>query len=217
MDYTPGVMEMDLREINPKRPDVLTFTICKQLALYLTMPSPLQMACDTPEHYEKYADAFQFIKDVAVDWEQSKYLFAEPGDYIVVARQPRKSTLELAAKGVAALKDGKKDYVNGASRFCLTDVNGKPDATKDIWFVGGITDENPRSFDIPFDYLKPGAKYEATIYADASDADGVNVSAKTGSASCARYTITKQVVDAGTVLTLRMAPSGGFAISLKEI
>ena len=217
MDYTPGVMEMDLREINPKRPDVLTFTICKQLALYLTMPSPLQMACDTPEHYEKYADAFQFIKDVAVDWEQSKYLFAEPGDYIVVARQPRKSTLELAAKGVAALKDGKKDYVNGASRFCLTDVNGKPDATKDIWFVGGITDENPRSFDIPFDYLKPGAKYEATIYADAPDADGVNVSAKTGSASCARYTITKQVVDAGTVLTLRMAPSGGFAISLKEI
>ena len=217
MDYTPGVMEMDLREINPKRPDVLTFTICKQLALYLTMPSPLQMACDTPEHYEKYADAFQFIKDVAVDWEQSKYLFAEPGDYIVVARQPRKSTLELASKGVAALKDGKKDYVNGASRFCLTDVNGKPDASKDIWFVGGITDENPRSFDIPFDYLKPGAKYEATIYADAPDADGVNVSAKTGSASCARYTITKQVVDAGTVLTLRMAPSGGFAISLKEI
>ena len=217
MDYTPGVMEMDLREINPNRPDVLTFTICKQLALYLTMPSPLQMACDTPEHYEKYADAFQFIKDVAVDWEQSKYLFAEPGDYIVVARQPRKSTLELASKGVAALKDGKKDYVNGASRFCLTDVNGKPDATKDIWFVGGITDENPRSFDIPFDYLKPGAKYEATIYADAPDADGVNVSAKTGSASCARYTITKQVVDAGTVLTLRMAPSGGFAISLKEI
>ncbi len=217
MDYTPGVMEMDLREINPNRPDVLTFTICKQLALYLTMPSPLQMACDTPEHYEKYADAFQFIKDVAVDWEQSKYLFAEPGDYIVVARQPRKSTLELASKGVAALKDGKKDYVNGASRFCLTDENGKPDATKDIWFVGGITDENPRSFDIPFDYLKPGAKYEATIYADAPDADGVNVSAKTGSASCARYTITKQVVDAGTVLTLRMAPSGGFAISLKEI
>ena len=217
MDYTPGVMEMDLRKINPNRPDVLTFTICKQLGLYLTMPSPLQMACDLPEHYEKYADAFQFIKDVAVDWEQSKYLYAEPGDYIIVARQPRKSTMELAAKGVAALKDGKKDYVNGASRFCLTDVNGKPDASKDIWFVGGITDEESRSFDVALDFLKPGSKYEATIYADAPDADGVNVSVKTGSAPCARYTISKQTVDASTVLNMRMAPSGGFAISLKEI
>ena len=217
MDYTPGVLEMDLHLMTPKRQDVLYFTVCKQLALYLTMPSPLQMACDLPEHYENYKDAFQFIKDVAVDWEQSKYLYAEPGDYIVVARQARKSTLELAAKGVAALADGKKDYVNGASRFCLTDVNGKPDATKDIWFVGGITDEESRSFDITFEYLKPGAKYEATIYADAPDADGVNVSQETGSAPCARYIISKQVVDASTVLPITMAPSGGFAISLKEI
>jgi len=217
MDYTPGVLEMDLHLMTPKRQDVLYFTVCKQLALYLTMPSPLQMACDLPEHYENYKDAFQFIKDVAVDWEQSKYLYAEPGDYIVVARQARKSTLELAAKGVAALADGKKDYVNGASRFCLTDINGKPDATKDIWFVGGITDEESRSFDITFEYLKLGARYEATIYADAPDADGVNVSQETGSAPCARYTITKQTIDASTVLPIRMAPSGGFAISLKEI
>ena len=217
MDYTPGALEMDLRYINPKRSDVLHFTVCKQLGLYLTMPSPLQMACDLPENYERYADAFQFIKDVAVDWEQSKYLYAEPGDYIVVARQPRKSTMELAAKGVAALKDGKKDYVNGASRFCLTDVNGRPDATKDIWFVGGITDEQSRSFDIAFDFLKPGARYEATFYVDAPDADGVNVSKETGSAPCARYNIYKQTVEASTVVNLTMAPSGGFAISLKEI
>ena len=217
MDYTPGALEMNLKLITPKRNDVLKFTVCKQLGLYLTMPSPFQMACDLPENYERYADAFQFIKDVAVDWEQSKYLYAEPGDYIVVARQPRKSTMELASKGVAALADGKKDYVNGASRFCLTDVNGKPDATKDVWFVGGITDENSRTFDITFEYLKPGAKYEATIYADAPDADGVNVSQETGSAPCARYNITKQVVDASTVLNIRMAPSGGFAISLKEL
>lgn len=217
MDYTPGALEMNLKLITPKRNDVLKFTVCKQLGLYLTMPSPLQMACDLPENYERYSDAFQFIKDVAVDWEQSKYLYAEPGDYIVVARQPRKSTMELAAKGVAALADGKKDYVNGASRFCLTDVNGNPDSTKDIWFVGGITDENSRTFDITFEYLKPGAKYEATIYADAPAADGVNVSQETGSAPCARYNITRQVVDASTVLTIRMAPSGGFAISLKEI
>ena len=107
--------------------------------------------------------------------------------------------------------------MNGASRFCLTDVNGNPDSTKDIWFVGGITDEESRTFDITFEYLKPGAKYEATIYADAPDADGVNVSTETGSAPCARYNITRQVVDASTVLTIRMAPSGGFAISLKEL
>ena len=125
--------------------------------------------------------------------------------------------MELAAKGVAALKDGKKDYVNGASRFCLTDVNGKPDRSKDVWFVGGITDEESRSFDVALDFLKPGSRYEATIYADAPDADGVNVSQETGSAPCARYTITKQTVDASTVLKMTMAPSGGFAISLKEI
>lgn len=217
MDYTPGALEMNLKLINPTREDVIQFTVCKQLGLYLTMPSPFQMACDLPENYERYADAFQFIKDVAVDWEQSKYLYAEPGDYIVVARQPRKSTMELAAKGVAALADGKKDYVNGASRFCLTDVNGRPDASKDVWFVGGITDENSRSFDVAFDFLKPGAKYEATFYVDAPDADGVNVSQKTGSAPCARYNIYKQTVDASTVVKLTMAPSGGFAISIKEI
>ena len=118
---------------------------------------------------------------------------------------------------MAALADGKKDYVNGASRFCLTDVNGKPDASKDVWFVGGITDEESRTFDVALDFLKPGSQYEATIYADGPDADGVNVSQATGSAPCARYTITKQTVDASTVLNLRMAPSGGFAISIKEI
>mgnify|MGYP002948268515 FL=1 len=64
-------------------------TICKQLALYVTMYSPLQMAADVPEHYEEHMDAFQFIKDVAVDWEQSRYLLAEPGDYIVIARQAK--------------------------------------------------------------------------------------------------------------------------------
>ena len=107
--------------------------------------------------------------------------------------------------------------MNGTSRFCLTDVNGKPDRSKDVWFVGGITDEESRSFDVALDFLKPGSRYEATIYADAPDADGVNVSQETGSAPCARYTITKQTVDASTVLKMTMAPSGGFAISLKEI
>ena len=89
MDYTPGIFEMDMSKMNPKDHQRVFSTICKQLALYVTMYSPLQMAADVPEHYEEHMDAFQFIKDVAVDWEQSRYLLAEPGDYIVIARQAK--------------------------------------------------------------------------------------------------------------------------------
>lgn len=91
MDYTPGVFVMDMKENCPTNKSHVNATICNQLALYLTMYSPLQMAADFPEHYMKYADAFQFIKDVAVDWRKSKYLFAEPGDYLIVARQAKDS------------------------------------------------------------------------------------------------------------------------------
>ena len=89
MDYTPGIFEMDISKINPKNKSHANCTLANQLALYLTMYSPLQMAADFPEHYERYADAFQFIKDVAVDWQDSKYLEAEPGDYITVARKAK--------------------------------------------------------------------------------------------------------------------------------
>ena len=89
MDYTPGIFEMDMSRMNPEDHQRVFSTICKQLALYVTMYSPLQMAADIPEHYEEHMDAFQFIKDVAVDWEQSRYLLAEPGDYIVIARQAK--------------------------------------------------------------------------------------------------------------------------------
>ena len=91
MDYTPGIFVMDMKENCPTNDSHVNATICNQLALYLTMYSPLQMAADFPEHYMRYADAFQFIKDVAVDWKRSKYLFAEPGDYLVVARQAKKT------------------------------------------------------------------------------------------------------------------------------
>lgn len=90
MDFTPGIFEMDLSKFCSNTSKV-NATIANQLALYLTMYSPLQMAADFPEHYEQFADAFQFIKDVAVDWQKSKYLLAEPGDYIVVARKAKKS------------------------------------------------------------------------------------------------------------------------------
>lgn len=89
MDYTPGIFEMDISKLNPSNNSHVNSTLANQLALYLTMYSPLQMAADLPENYNKFPDAFQFIKDVAVDWQDSKYLEAEPGVYITVARKAK--------------------------------------------------------------------------------------------------------------------------------
>ncbi|MBW4359092.1 glycoside hydrolase family 97 protein [Flavobacterium taihuense] len=89
MDYTPGIFEMDLSKFSPNNKSHVNSTIANQLALYVTLYSPLQMAADFPEHYNKFPDAFQFIKDVAVDWSESNYLEAEPGQYITVARKAK--------------------------------------------------------------------------------------------------------------------------------
>ncbi|RZJ74067.1 MAG: glycoside hydrolase family 97 protein [Flavobacterium sp.] len=89
MDYTPGIFEMDISKINPSNNSHVNSTLANQLALYLTMYSPLQMAADLPENYNRFPDAFQFIKDVAVDWDDSKYIEAEPGEYITVARKAK--------------------------------------------------------------------------------------------------------------------------------
>lgn len=89
MDYTPGIFEMDMKTVNPDGNGHVNSTIARQLALYVTMYSPLQMAADVPEVYERYMDAFQFIKDVAVDWDESRYIEAEPGQYIVAARKAK--------------------------------------------------------------------------------------------------------------------------------
>jgi len=91
MDYTPGIFEVKMSFYDKSKKEQVHTTLAKQLALYVTMYSPLQMAADLPENYEKYPDAFQFIKDVAVDWQDSKYLEAEPGDYLTVARKDKKS------------------------------------------------------------------------------------------------------------------------------
>jgi hypothetical protein len=206
-------------------------TICNQLGLYVTFYSPLQMAADFPEHYEPYMDAFQFIKDVAVDWDTSIYLAAEPGDYIVTARHPKLSTLNKAAEGVGTLSDGKKGVISNATRFVydipeqtqtLTPHTSLP-TPHDVWYVGGITDENAREVKVKLDFLKPGVKYEATIYADAKDANGIpddssllppHASLKYNPQA---YTITKKTVTSKTVLKLKMAPCGGFAISLRSL
>ena len=230
MDYTPGIFETDMEKNAPWNKDLMRHTICNQLGLYVTFYSPLQMAADFPEHYKPHMDAFQFIKDVAVDWDTSIYLMAEPGDYIVTARHPKTSTLNLAAEGVGTLADGKKGVISNAARF----VYGIPDtlsafrfplsAPLDTWYVGGVTDEEAREVEVRLDFLKPGVKYEATIYADAKDASGyvsdVHIgweAARAEGYNPKAYTITKKKVTSKSKLKLRMAPCGGFAVSIREI
>jgi len=89
MDYTPGIFEMDIAKINPENHSHANVTLANQLGLYVTMYSPLQMAADLPENYERFADAFQFIKDVAIDWDETRVLEAEPGQYITYARKAK--------------------------------------------------------------------------------------------------------------------------------
>ncbi len=170
MDYTPGLFVMDMSEMNPDNKSHANVTLANQLGLYVTMYSPLQMAADLPENYSKFMDAFQFIKDVAVDWDKSLYLEAEPARYITAARK---------AKG------------------------------KDEWFVGNTTGIAPHDSEIKLDFLDPGVKYEAVIYADAKEADY-----KTNPQA---YTITRKKVDSKSRLKIHTVPGGGFAISLKPI
>ena len=170
MDFTPGIFVMDLASATGGRnTSWVNATIANQLGLYVTMYSPLQMAADYPEHYEQFMDAFQFIKDVEVDWRRSEYLLAEPGDYIVTARQGKKS--------------------------------GR-------WFMGGVNDENARTLSVPLSFLENGKTYEATIYADASDAHYRN--------NPQSYTITGRTVTSSDSLEIFMAPGGGFAVSFAE-
>ena len=170
MDYTPGIFEMRVSKANPDNHSFVHSTLARQLALYVTMYSPLQMAADMIENYEPYMDAFQFIKDVAVDWEDSRYLEAEPGDYITVARK---------AKGT------------------------------NNWFIGCTADENGHRSNLTFEYLEPGKKYIATVYADAKDAHYEH--------NPQAYTIRKGILTNKSKLTLAAAPGGGYAISVIEV
>ncbi|EJL73300.1 glycoside hydrolase family 97 catalytic domain-containing protein, partial [Chryseobacterium populi] len=168
MDYTPGIFEGDLSVYGNNKTKLST-TLTKQLALYITMYSPLQMAADLIENYKKYPDAFQFIKDVAVDWDASYILEAEPGDYITIARKAK---------------------------------------NKNEWFVGSITDENPREATVNLSFL-PKGKFEAIIYRDGKNASW-NHNPKS-------YEISRQQVNSGNKLKIKAAPGGGFAISIKAL
>ena len=217
MDYTPGIFEPDMGKIVPWG-GKMQHTICNQLGLYVTFYSPLQMAADFPEHYEPYMDAFQFIKDVAVDWDTSIYLYAEPGDYIVTARKPKVSSLNKAAEGVGELPDGKKGVISNAARYVyaipdtLSTFHFPLSAPHEVWYLGGITDETPREFSVKLDFLTPGKTYDAIIYADGKDASGLPGDGYNPYS----YTITTKKVTSKTTLKLKMAPCGGFAVSIRE-
>ena len=214
MDYTPGIFEVDMSKNNPNDHQFMHHTIANQLGLYVTFYSPLQMAADLPEHYARFMDAFQFIKDVAVDWEKSIYIDAEPGSHIITARHPKLATLNASAQSTATLADAKKDMVTNAAKFvyALPDNATAKDLAKakahDVWYVGGIS-KDAREVSFALDFLKPGVKYEATLYRDGDDADY-----ETAPYS---YKIEKSTVSYADSITVKIARSGGFALSVREI
>jgi hypothetical protein len=169
MDYTPGIFRIKVNQFDSTKKEQVHTTLAKQLALYITMYSPLQMAADLPENYEKHMDAFQFIKDVAVDWDDTRVLDAEPGDFIIQARKAK---------------------------------------NKSEWFLGAITDEQPRNFTTSLAFLDAGKKYKATVYRDADNADWKS--------NPQAYVIENFIVDNKSSLLLKLAPGGGTAVSFRE-
>lgn len=173
MDFTPGIFDLLIKRPTgvPRKPTDSRprTTLAKQLALYIVLWSPVQMAADLIENYDNQP-AFQFIRDVAVDWEQSKVLEGKIGDYVIVARQQRNS----------------------------------PD-----WFIGAITDEEARTFDVPLSFLPAGKSYVAEVYADGPGANWET--------NPLPVTISKRTVTSTSRLTVKMAAGGGQAIRLHAV
>ncbi|HEX2076814.1 MAG TPA: glycoside hydrolase family 97 protein [Longimicrobium sp.] len=171
MDFTPGIFDILIQRPTgtPRRPEEARprTTLAKQLALYVVLYSPLQMAADLPENYEGQP-AFQFIRDVAVDWDTTIVVDGEIGDHVIVARK---------TKG------------------------------KDEWFLGAITDEEARAFDVPLGFLPAGRRYVAEIYADGPGADWRD--------NPLPVAIRQQPVDASTTLRIEMVPGGGQAVRIR--
>ncbi|MFC2138392.1 glycoside hydrolase family 97 catalytic domain-containing protein, partial [Bacteroidota bacterium] len=165
-DYTPGVLDINIKYREGAK---VPTTLVKQLALYVTIYSPLHMACDLPENYEGQP-AFKFIEDVPVDWEETKVLNAKIGDYITTVRKDRNSS---------------------------------------DWYLGSITDEEAREFIIKLDFLDPGLKYEAQIYADGADADW--------NTNPTSIDIQTMEVTSASEYTIKLAAGGGQAIRFKAL
>lgn len=166
MDYTPGIFEIKMSHYDAAKTEQIHTTLAKQLALYVTIYSPLQMAADLPENYERYPDAFQFIKEVEADWDKTEIIEAEPGDFVTIARK---------TKG------------------------------KESWFLGAITDENPRKTEISLSFLTSGKKYKATIYEDGKNAHWEK--------NPKAYSIKTIEVTSKSNLKLNLAAGGGTAVS----
>jgi alpha-glucosidase len=160
MDFTPGVLS--LTGAGGSR---ILSTIAKQLALYVVLYSPIQMAADLPENYARFPKPFQFIKDVPTDWYETRVLNGEVGDYVTMARKDRNS---------------------------------------EDWYLGAITDEQPRTLDVKLDFLDAGRRYRATIYRDGADAGFAG--------NPASIEIETREVGAADALALKLAPGGGQAI-----
>ena len=161
MDFTPGVFSLAGRGGQP-----IQSTLAKQLALYVVLYSPIQMAADLPEHYAAHADALRFIEDVPVDWDDTRVPNGEVGDYATVVRKDRAS---------------------------------------DDWYLGSVTDENPRALEVKLDFLEPGRSYEAQVYRDGDGADYRD-------ARKFRFARETRQVTSKDTLTLALAPGGGQAI-----
>jgi alpha-glucosidase len=172
MDFTPGIFDILIERGTgrPRRPEEsrIRTTLAKQLALYITIYSPLQMAADLPENYERQP-AFQFVRDVAVDWDTTRVLNGRIGDYVVVARKAR---------------------------------------GKDEWFIGAITDEERRTFEVPLSFLPAGRNYVAEIYADGPNAHWLT--------NPLPVAISRRAVTSASRLTLNLAPGGGQAIRIRR-
>jgi hypothetical protein len=168
IDYTPGVFEVRMSAYDPNKKEVVHTTVAKQLALYVTLYSPLQMAADLPENYEKRLDVFQFIRDVPVDWDDTRVLTASIGDHLTIARRQK----------------------------------GQPH-----WFLGSITDENPRDLTVKLDFLEAGRTYELTLYEDGPDAHWEK--------NPYPVAIGKRTVRKGDTLNLKLAAGGGCAAAIK--
>lgn len=167
MDYTPGIFQIKMDYYNPESKYQVHTTLAKQLALYVTIYSPIQMAADLPENYERFPDAFTFIEQVPVDWKDTKILKVEPGDYVIIARKDKNS---------------------------------------ENWFLGAITDEEAREFDIRLDFLD-SEKYEMTVYKDASDSHWEKNPMK--------YEIETKSVKKYDTIKIKLAPGGGSALIFK--
>jgi alpha-glucosidase len=164
-DFTPGIFDLLFEEQRPE--NRVNTTIVKQLALYVVLYSPLQMAADLPESYEARPELFRFVEDVPTDWSETVVPHARIGDYVTIARRVRGG---------------------------------------DDWWVGSVTDENGRVLEMPLGFLDGGRRYVARIWRDGPDADW--------NERPYDHEIEERLVDAGTVLTLRLAPGGGQAIRL---